>query len=133
MSTTEQIRELGRRWAEAEQLGDADTLETLAAEDFTLVGPVGFVLNRQQWLDRYRTSRDLRLESLDWAEVEVRDYGSTAIAVGVHSQRGEFQGNRVDGKFRATHIAVRHGDQWLLAGMHLSPIGGPPPFAPPRQ
>jgi ketosteroid isomerase-like protein len=132
MSTIEQIRELGRRWAEAEQRGDADTLETLAAEDFTLVGPVGFVLNRQQWLDRYRTSRDLKLESLDWDEVEVREYGSTAVAVGVHSQRGEFQGHRVDGRFRATHIAVRRGDEWLLAGMHLSPIGGPPPF-PPRQ
>jgi hypothetical protein len=23
--------------------------------------------------------------------------------------------------------------RWLLAGMHLSPIGGPPPFAPPQS
>jgi hypothetical protein len=31
----------------------------------------------------------------------------------------------------ATHIAVRDEDPWRLAGIHLSPIGGPPPFARP--
>ena len=27
--------------------------------------------------------------------------------------------------------AARVDRRWLLAGIHLSPIGGPPPFAPP--
>jgi Domain of unknown function (DUF4440) len=98
-----------------------------------LVGPVGFVLHKQQWLDRYRGGHELAIESLSWDELEVRDYGSTAVAVGVHTQRGTFQGRPVDGKFRATHIAVRRDDRWVLAGMHLSPIGGPPPFAPRDQ
>jgi len=134
MATTEEaIRELGERWARAEQQGDADALDALAADDFTMVGPVGFVLNKQQWLDRYRTSSDLALESLSWDEVAVRDYGNTAVAIGVHTQRGQFQGRPVDGKFRATHIAVRRGAGWVLAGMQLSPIGGPPPFAPRDQ
>ena len=134
MSTTEnQIRELGRRFAAAEQAGDAGALDALSADDFTMVGPVGFVLNKQQWLDRYRTGNELTIESLAWEEVEVRDYGNTAIAIGVHTQRGVYSGRPVDGKFRATHIAVRRGDGWVLAGMHLSPIGGPPPFAPRDQ
>jgi ketosteroid isomerase-like protein len=134
MSTTDdQVRDLGRRWARAEQAGDADALDALAADDFTLVGPVGFVLNKQQWLDRYRADSGLAIESLAWDEIEVRDYGSTAVAIGVHTQRGEFSGRPVDGTFRATHIAVRRGDDWVLAGMHLSPIGGPPPFAPPAE
>lgn len=25
------------------------------------------------------------------------------------------------GRFRATHVAVRHADEWLLSGLHLSP------------
>ena len=53
--THNEIRELGRRWADAEQRGDADALSALAVEDFTLVGPLGFVLDKQQWLDRYRS------------------------------------------------------------------------------
>jgi ketosteroid isomerase-like protein len=134
MSTTEsQILELGERWARAERQGDADALDALSADDFTLVGPVGFVLNKQQWLDRYRTDSGLAIESLVWDEVAVRDYGGTAVAIGVHTQRGEFSGRPVDGTFRATHIAVRRGADWVLAGMHLSPIGGPPPFAPREQ
>lgn len=132
-TTEEQVLELGRRWARAEQHGDAAALDALSAEDFTMVGPVGFVLDKQQWLDRYRSSSDLAIESLSWDEVSVRDYGDTAVAVGIHTQRGEFQGRPVDGKFRATHIAVRRGAEWVLAGMQLSPIGGPPPFAPRNQ
>src|SRR5262249_16619882 len=53
--TTTEILELGRRWAQAEQHADVETLDALAVADFELVGPLGFVLDKQQWLDRYRT------------------------------------------------------------------------------
>lgn len=39
----------GQKWAEAEARGDAGTLETLTTEDFHVVGPVGFVLDRKQY------------------------------------------------------------------------------------
>lgn len=126
-TTDEQIRELGRQWVAAEQQGDVATLDAITVEDFTLVGPLGFVLDKEQWLDRYRTGA-LDTRSLAWDEVEVRDYGSAAVAIGCHTQQATYQGRSVDGRFRATHIAVRSGGRWLLAGVQLSPIGGPPPF-----
>lgn len=129
MSTEEQVREFGRVWAAAEERGDTETLARLAADGFRLVGPLGFVLDRDQWLARYGGGA-LVTEKLDWAEVEVRDFGGTAIAIGVHEQVATHQGNPVNGRFRATHVLVRAGDRWQLAGIHLSPIGGPPPFAP---
>jgi ketosteroid isomerase-like protein len=125
----QRIRELGSRWADAEQRGDIDTLDALSTDDFTLVGPLGFVLDKQQWLDRYRTG-GLVTHSLMWDDIEVRDYGDAAVAIGRHSQRAEYQGDNVDGHFRATHVAVRRDDNWLLAGVHLSPLGGPPPVTP---
>jgi ketosteroid isomerase-like protein len=127
MSTTEQILELGRRWAEAEQQGDTATLDAITTDDFTLIGPVGFVLDKQQWLDRYRSGA-LNTRSLSWDDLRVRDYGDCAVVVGCHTQQATHQGNPVDGRFRASHIAVRRQDRWLLAGIHLSTIGGPPPF-----
>lgn len=128
MSTTEeQIRDLGRRWAKAEQRGDIAELDELTTADFTLVGPVGFVLSKQEWLDRYRTGA-LRTTSLSWDEIAVRDYGVAVVAIGVHTQEASYQGNPANGRFRATHIAIRQGENWSLAGIHLSPIGGPPPF-----
>jgi ketosteroid isomerase-like protein len=131
-TTDEQVRELGRRWAEAEQRGDVAVLDALTTDDFALVGPAGFVLNKQQWLDRYRTGA-LTTHLLVWDEIEVRDYSDAAIAIGCLSQRADYQGNSADGRFRGTHLAIRRGDDWLLAGVHLSLLGGLPPFAAQRM
>lgn len=129
MSTEEEVREFGRVWAAAEERGDTEVLAGLVADGFRLVGPLGFVLDRDAWLGRY-TGGGLVTEKLNWTDVEVRDFGGTAIAVGVHDQLATHQGNPVNGRFRATHVLVRAGDRWRLAGIHLSPIGGPPPFTP---
>jgi ketosteroid isomerase-like protein len=118
VGTHQQILTLGQRWADAEQRGDVDTLDALATDDFKLVGPLGFILNKQQWLDRYRTG-DLVTRSLVWDEVEVRDSGTAAVAIGCHTQQAAYRGNPNDGRFRATHVAVRIDGRWQLTGMHL--------------
>ena len=123
--TATEIRDLGERWAAAEQAGDVATLDGMAVADFTLVGPLGFVIDRAQWLDRYR-SGDLVTSSLVWDEVEVRDYGSAAIAIGRHTQQAAHRGRPTDGQFRATHVAVRVDGEWRLASIHMSPIAAPP-------
>src|SRR3954468_11948642 len=128
MSTEEQVREFGRVWAAAEERGDTEVLPGLAADGFRLVGPLGFVLDRNQWLARYG-SGELVTEKLDWSGVEVRVFGGAAIAIGVHEQVATHQGNPVNGRFRATHVLVRDDGRWRLASIHLSPIGGPPSFA----
>ncbi|GHF90787.1 MULTISPECIES: nuclear transport factor 2 family protein [Amycolatopsis] len=124
MSIEEQVREFGRVWAAAEERGDTEVLAGLATEGFRLVGPLGFVLDREQWLARYRDG-GLVTEKLDWSGVEVRGFGGTAIAIGVHEQVATHRGNPVNGRFRATHVLVREDDRWRLAGIHLSPIGAP--------
>jgi ketosteroid isomerase-like protein len=90
------------------------------------------VLDKGQWLERYR-SGDFATKSLAWDDVTVRDYGNTAITVGTQTQQASYQGNPANGQFRVTHVWVRDGAGWELAGVHLSPIGGPPPFAPPDR
>jgi ketosteroid isomerase-like protein len=117
--TRAEILALGARWAAAEQAGDTGTLGEIAASGFRLVGPFGFVLDRAQWLDRYRTG-GLDTSSLVWDEVEVRDFGATAIAIGRHTQRATYRGQPADGQFRVTHVFVRDGDRWALASLHLS-------------
>jgi len=128
--TEEEIRELNRRWAQAEAHGDVATLDALAADCFRLVGPVGFVLDKQQWLDRYRLG-DFVTASLRFEEVETRRYGDTAVSIGRQVQQAEYKGHPAHGEFRTTLIAVRDSGQWRLAGCQVGPIGGPPPFPPP--
>jgi ketosteroid isomerase-like protein len=124
-TTQDAILDFGRRWAEAEQQGDADFLDAIVVDDFTLVGPLGFVLDRQQWSERYRTG-DLVTSALEWKDVQVREYGTTAIAVGVHAQKAAYRGQANDGSFRSTHVLVQDGGEWKLASVHMSPITAPP-------
>jgi ketosteroid isomerase-like protein len=122
--TAQQITELGQRFADAQQRGDADALESLLAGDFKLVGPVGFVLDKEQWIEQHRSGA-LQVSELRWDEVDVRDYGDTAVAIGHQSQEATYQGHPAGGEFRVTQLAVRRNGGWALAGMHLSPIAQP--------
>ena len=122
--TRNQILALGARWAQAEQDGDTTVLDELAAADFRLVGPFGFVLDKSQWLDRY-SDGGLVTRSLAWDEVDVRDFGDTAIAIGRQTQQASYQGRPADGQFRITHVFVRDAGRWVLASVHLSQAAPP--------
>jgi ketosteroid isomerase-like protein len=124
----DQLPDLVRAWADAERRSDADALDALMTDDCTLIGPRGFVLDRQQCLDRYRSGA-LKTEAFDWSDVRVRDYGSTTVVVGIVSQRASFQGQDASGRFRTTQIAVQQAGRWKCAGLQFS---GPVPEMPPR-
>ncbi len=125
--TTDNLAELDRRWTGAEVDADTLRLDDLTTDDFTLVGPAGFVLDKQQWLDRYRLG-DLSTRDLRFDEGATRVYGDAAVTIGRLNQVAAFRERPIDGEFRATRLAVRDEDgQWRLAGLHLSPIAGPPP------
>ena len=122
---TTDIRELDNAWAAAEQVADTAVLDALAVPDFQLVGPLGFVLDKQQWVQRYR-SGDLHTTTLEWAIASVRVYGDAAVTIGTHTQTGDHRGRPIDGAFRSTHVAVRRDGRWQLAGIQLSPVQNRP-------
>ncbi|MDQ6773882.1 MAG: nuclear transport factor 2 family protein [Candidatus Dormibacteraeota bacterium] len=125
MSTTRnEILALGARWAAAEQSADTAVLDEIAAPEFRLVGPFGFVLDKKQWLERYLTG-DLVTTALEWSEVEVRDFGPAAVSIGKHTQTATYQGRPADGAFRVTHVFVREGGHWMLVSLHLSQAAPP--------
>src|SRR5262247_3426158 len=109
-AVTDQILGLGRRWAAAERAGDADALEPLLTDDFLGVGPLGFMLDKTQYLGS-RRSGDLRHASLVWEDIRVRAYDNAAVAVGSLTQRSTYQGRDASGRFRVTQVAVRYGDR----------------------
>jgi ketosteroid isomerase-like protein len=98
-NTQQQVNELGQAFANAQQNGDVAALQELLTEDFRLVGPLGFVLDKQQWLQQYRSGA-LRITSLRWDEVDVRDYGEVAVAIGHQHQQAEYDGKPAGGDFR---------------------------------
>lgn len=117
-----ELADFGRRWAEAERLGDVAALDALLTDDFTAVGPRGFVLGKAQWLDRY-ASGALVHDDFTWDDVTLRQYGRTAVAVGVQGQQSVFDGRDADARFRITQTIVEVDGRWRLAAVHLSPTG----------
>ena len=125
--TTSDVHDLVKRWATAEQGNDAAALDELLADDFVGVGPLGFVLGRDQWLARFDNGLENRAFAVE--DPQVRDYGTAAVVVGVLAQETSFQGNDNSGRFRLTLVAVRDADRWLLANAHIGMLrrpGGPP-------
>ena len=124
--TANEVGELLNRFAEAQRLSDLDALSELLTDDFKLVGPLGFVVPKQQWLEQFRSGA-LQIESLDWDDVDIRThaYANSAIAIGRLTQTATYTDNRADGAFRVTAIAIGYGVTWHLAGAHCSPIADP--------
>jgi hypothetical protein len=124
--TTDEISKLLDRFSEAQALSDVDALSGLLTDDFKLVGPFGFVVPKQQWLEQFTTGA-LQIESLEWDELDVRTYAYAgfAIAIGRLTQSATYAQRRSDGQFRITAIAIGHGTTWHLAGIHYSAITAP--------
>jgi ketosteroid isomerase-like protein len=127
MTARTDVLDLVGHWAAAEQDNDAEALEGLLAGDFVGVGPLGFVLDRDQWLGRFGNGLENRAFAVE--DAQVRDYGAAAVVVGVLAQETSFQGSDNSGRFRLTLVAVRPTDRWLLAGAHIGMLqtpAGPP-------
>jgi ketosteroid isomerase-like protein len=125
------IMTTGQNWATAESTGDTGALADLVTDDFRVVGPVGFILDRQQYLGRYQGG--FSPESVAWDDVIVRDYGNAAVTIATVTQQASFQNQRADGQFRVAHVFVKPADRWQIANVQYSMIGGPSPFARPGE
>src|ERR1043165_2038723 len=110
------VRELVRTWAERELAGDADGLLELFAPEFHGVGPVGFVLDADQWVDRHRGGM-VRNEAFDVVDLKIRTYGATAVLMGELRQKTTAMGRDTSGSFRVTIVAVQDGDAWSMANL----------------
>jgi ketosteroid isomerase-like protein len=124
MTVQDGVLDLAQRWAAAEEKNDAGALDELLAGAFAGVGPFGFILTRDQWLVRF--ANGLVNRSFAVTDLQVRDFGTAAVGIGVLAQETSWQGNDNSGRFRLTLVAVREGEGWRLAHVHIGPLQMPP-------
>ncbi len=123
--TAQDLKSLTDDWAASERQGDTTFMERTLTDDFSAVGPRGFVLNKEQWLQRFR-SGGLKYESLDWDDVNVRTYGDAAVVTGHERGKVKYQNQAMENDLRTTLVWVRQDGRWLLAAAQMSPILGMP-------
>jgi ketosteroid isomerase-like protein len=114
-----------RRWAAAELAGDHESLRSMLTDDFRAVGPLGFILTKAQWLERYEAA-NLKYETFTVTETEERQHGPVTLVIGVQTQQGSHQGQSVDARLRITLVIDGSEGDLKIAGVHLSPIMAPP-------
>jgi hypothetical protein len=112
------LEDLLRAWADAEARGDTAALDALLAADFRGDGPAGFVLDKQQWLDRHRL-RDLDVGWFAWTAGDVRVLSRSAVATGTQRQIARYRGRDCSGASVCTIVAVRRDGHWRIVNLQL--------------
>lgn len=110
------------QWTTAELAGDTETLATLLTDDFAGVGPLGFILPRPAWLDRYR--QGLAYEQFSLEEIQMRLYGDVAVVTARNNARGSYQGQPLPEALRATLVIACDSEALQLAAVHMSFVAG---------
>lgn len=117
------VEDVLARWIDAEARGDAAALAHLLDGEFRGDGPRGFVLTKEQWLDRHR-SGELVVGAFEWQDVRVRAYDDTAVVMGVQVQTAAYRGEDCSGRYRATLVALCRNGGWSLVNLQLSALTG---------
>lgn len=128
------IEALLAAWCDAERSCDAAATDALLTDDFVGIGPVGFMLPKQVWLQR-QTSGTLHYDELGLDDVTTRMYNHSAVSTARWNARGTAMGRPVPEASRATLVSVDTEAGWRIAGIHFSFIAGTPgaPGGPPQE
>src|SRR5437588_10673017 len=110
----QEVLRLADAWAAAELRGDTAFLESTLTDDFIGIGPLGFMLTKQEWLARHR-SGDLEYVAFKLGGNKVRVYNDAAILIGRQVQHAAYHSNPIQGQFRTMLALVNQLDQWRLA------------------
>lgn len=115
----EQVRGLEKSCATALLAGDFQTLGSIFAEEWMVVGQDGQVMSRQQVFAVLK-SGDLKFTSYELGEMDVRIFGDTAVVIGHGNPHGEARGEKFEEKEIFTDTFVRVGGKWRCVLSHSS-------------
>src|SRR5687768_13232122 len=109
----QELQKANKEYDTALVRGDADALNRLYADEFVYTTFDGSVRDKQQQLAFTRYG-DLRLDSGESDDVNIRIYGNTAVMTGRFTARGKFKGKELNIRERYTAVWVRKKGRWQL-------------------
>ena len=115
--TIEELKELSVAWMQAWKDNDIAFLENVLAPDFRLITSELWIMPREKWLSNIP---NYICEEFEFKEMEVREYGNTAIVQSFYFQKANFNGRDRSGDFLITDVWVKHTDEWKVVHRHTS-------------
>jgi ketosteroid isomerase-like protein len=113
-SAEQEVRELTRKWDEAQAQRDTATLAGILADGFVLTDASGAVLDKSQYLTTLFKAPDMTQQSFTTEDLSVRVYGDAAVVTGRSSWKGRPRGKGqfVNAQYRFTDVWVRRQGNW---------------------
>jgi len=118
----EEVRRLERQWLDAYEQNDAEAMNRIVAEDFTITFPDGGMQTKPQIMAMLKSPRRASQPRMRFRTegVQSRAYGDTVILLGVVVTEYEREGKAVSEQSRYTDTYVRRDGRWQVVASHLS-------------
>ena len=123
----EEVRRLERQWLDAYEQNDADAMERIVADDFTITFPNGAMQTKPQLMSMIKSPRRPGQPRMKFYTegVQSRAYGDTVILLGRVVSEYERDGKPVKEQSRYTDTYVRRDGRWQVVASHLSNVEQP--------
>ena len=119
---TEEIRAVLSAKADALLCRSADDMAALLHPDFVYVNAGGYKLDKAQYIEVGCTSGKMVFRSQKVSELEVRQFGETAVATMVLDDHYLLDGREIIATFRSLCVFTRQDGRWLWsAGQTMRP------------
>ncbi|MDQ3750337.1 MAG: nuclear transport factor 2 family protein [Acidobacteriota bacterium] len=120
----QEVRKLERAWLDAYEKSDAEAMNKIVADDFTITFPDGSIQTKLQILDSLKPLRNSPPPKFHTEEVQARVYGDTVILIGRVVTEWQ-NGQPMKEQSRYTDTYVKQNGRWQVVASHLSSVPKP--------
>jgi ketosteroid isomerase-like protein len=121
----QELMRVSAEWDRAMVGNDPEEIGRYMADDWTIIGTDGGVVDKAGFLDLVRSGA-LTHDVMESHDVRVRVYGDAAVVVARGVSGGQFRGQRFHFVERVSCVFVRTAGQWKCVSTHLSSISNKP-------
>jgi ketosteroid isomerase-like protein len=121
-----ELTQIEQKLVKAWLAADRKTVESILADDWSVIDLTGHVLTRSQVLGELG-SGERRIESGSVDELNVRTFGNFAIVTGRSVLAGSYQGNRVSVVQRFTDVFAKREGRWQVIASQGTQVAQPKP------
>jgi ketosteroid isomerase-like protein len=123
-AVVQELMRLETVWNEAQQNGDADSLDKLWADELEVTVPKMPVMSKSEVLGFARSGR-MKFQRYQTSGVKVRVYGDAAVVSGRLQRTRTLNGKTLDDDWRFIKVYVKRDGRWLVVAFQASDAAQP--------
>jgi ketosteroid isomerase-like protein len=119
-----EVRGLERQWLDAYEQKNAEAMDRIVADDFTITFPNGMIQTKPEIMAMIKAPRRATQPRMKFftEDVQSRAYGDTVILIGRVVTEYERDGKTVREQSRYTDTYVQLKGRWQVVASHLSNV-----------